>query len=180
MRCNLNPPDTQPGDSFQGFRKQRRNSSRHSRKNPLNPSTFFSFQRNIIQRCSLRALPSRRGVRFEPSQKSTPGIFISLQNVPSNSSYEGRVHWALSPSSVQVPAIFQLMYFSRQRHPNQQSFGALGFFFLPAKIACQYVHYLLPTKPLGLFWPANNFLGCEDTRFSCNLKQISIKLNHAA
>lgn len=113
---------------------------------------------------------------FEPSQKSTPGIVFSLQNVPSNSSYEGRVHWALSPSSVQVPAIFQLMYFSQQRHPNQQSFGALAV-FLPTKIACQYVHYLLPTKPLELFWPTNNFLGCEERQFSCNFKQIRIKLS---
>lgn len=71
---------------------------------------------------------------FEPSQKSTPGIVFSLQNVPSNCSYEGRVHWALSPSSVQVPAIFQLMYFSQQRHPNQQSFGAFWRFFSQLKL----------------------------------------------
>lgn len=113
---------------------------------------------------------------FEPSQKSTARIVFSLQNVLSNSSYEGRVHWALSPSSVQVPAIFQLMYFSQQRHPNQQSSGTLAV-FLPAKIACQYVHYLLPTKPLELFWPANSFFGCEERQFSCNFKQIRMKLS---
>lgn len=58
VRCYLNPPDTQPDNYFQVFRKQHRNSSRTSGKNPFNHSTFFSFQCNIIQRCSLCPVPS--------------------------------------------------------------------------------------------------------------------------
>lgn len=108
--------------------------------------------------------------------------FYQTQNVLPILSYEGRVHWAfflsfsLSLCLFQVPAIFQLMYFECLSKDIPINNHLVLWRFFPAKISGQYVHYLLPTRLLELFWPANN--GWEYRQFSCYLKQIGIKLSN--
>lgn len=113
---------------------------KNSVKNALNPSTFFSFQSNIIQRCFIHALPSWWCLCLNLCRNLCQEFFFyQTQNVLPIFSYEGGVHWAFSlalspslacavplPSSCYFPV--NVLWTSQQRHPNQPSFGALEVF----------------------------------------------------
>lgn len=140
MYCYLNPPDTQPDVSFPGFRERSR-SSRVSRKNPLNPENFlFLSAQHYPEMFPSRAAFTVMRQEFLSGSK----MFLPVPHMKDGST-------GLSLGIFQVPAIFQLMYFEclGKDNPINNLLVLWGGFILPATIACQYVHYLLPTTLLN-------------------------------
>lgn len=145
-------------------------------KNPLDPSTLFSFQRNTIQRCFIQALPSRWCLCSNLCRNLSQE-FLSDSKCSSHFLIWRTLSLGFLSLSVALPSscYFPVNVLWMSAKTSQSTIFWCSRGFSPAKISGQSVHYLLPASLLELFWPANN--GWEYRQFSCNFKQIRIILS---